>query len=68
MLDNNLRRSSIRRSSIWFIEKNVRGAWVIHGCIGIRQYYYYTKKEAIRRYRNEVLETKCVLGKSVIYL
>lgn len=43
-----------KRSTIDFVEKNVHGAWVIYGELGIRQYYYYTKAEAIRQYRDEV--------------
>lgn len=35
---------------ICLIEKNVHGAWVIYGVIGVKQYYYYTKKNAISRY------------------
>lgn len=38
---------------IFFIERNIRGAWVIWGDIGIRQYYYYTKAEARRMYNEE---------------
>lgn len=38
------------------VEKNIRGAWVIWGDIGMRQYYYYTKREAIARYRAECRE------------
>lgn len=34
------------------VERNVHGAWVIWGDIGMRQ-YYYTKREAIARYRAE---------------
>lgn len=41
------------RNTIDFVEKNVHGAWVIYGDIGIRHYYYYTKKEAMQRYRDE---------------
>lgn len=42
---------------IYFAEKNVRGAWVIYGAIGIRQYYFYTKKQAVKRYREECRQT-----------
>jgi hypothetical protein len=31
-----------------FVEKNIHGVWVVWGIIGIRQYYYYTKKEAMQ--------------------
>ena len=42
-----------RSNCIDFVEKNIRGAWVIWGVLGIRQYYYYTKKEAMRMYKEE---------------
>lgn len=42
---------------IYFAEKNVRGAWVIYGAIGVRQYYFYTKKQAMKRYREECKQT-----------
>ncbi len=38
---------------IYFSEKNIHGAWVIYGSEGIKQYYYYTKKEAIRKYKED---------------
>lgn len=44
----------LRRSTIDFVEKNIHGAWVVWGEIGIRQYYYYTKAQAIKLYREEV--------------
>ena len=61
-------KDDLRRGSIWFTERNRYGAWVVHGCIGTRQYYYYTKAEALRRYREEVLERRAVCGNSVVYL
>ena len=42
---------------IYFTEKNVYGAWVIYGAIGVRQYYFYTKKQAMKRYREEGKQT-----------
>ncbi len=41
------------KSCIYFVEKNICGAWVIYGALGVRQYYYYSKKEAMCRYREE---------------
>lgn len=38
---------------IFFVEKNIRGAWAVYGLAGIRQYYGYTKQEAIAKYREE---------------
>ena len=43
----------MKRSKIDFIENNIHGAWVICGRIGFRQYYGFTKQEAIRKYRAE---------------
>lgn len=38
---------------VFFIERNIRGAWVIYGRIGVRQYYYYTKSQAKEKYETE---------------
>ena len=46
----------LKRSTIDFVEKNIHGAWVIYGELGIRQYYYYTKAQAIKLYRGEASE------------
>ena len=35
---------------VWFIEKNIRGAWVVYGADGIKQYYGYTKAQAKQKY------------------
>ena len=35
---------------IYFIEKNIHGAWVVWGAGGIKQYYYYTKQQAKDEY------------------
>lgn len=35
------------------MEKNIHGAWVVYGVIGVKQYYYYTKAEARRLYNEE---------------
>lgn len=43
-----------RRGIIFFIEKNIRGAWVIYGLEGIKQYYGYTKEQARQKYLDEV--------------
>ncbi len=59
---------SKERGSIWSVERNIYGAWVIRGVIGMRQYAGYTKKEALRRYKAEVLRLRCVFGNSVIYV
>ena len=41
------------RGVIHCIERNIHGAWVIYGALGVRQYYYYTKKQAVDLYRQE---------------
>ena len=48
--------SSILNDDIYLIERNIRGAWVIYGSIGIRQYYDYTKREAKKLYLEEIKE------------
>lgn len=45
------------KTKIYFMEKNIRGAWVVYGIIGIKQYYGYTKTEARRKYIAEVNDT-----------
>lgn len=56
------------RGSIYTVERNRYGMITIRGCIGMRSYIGYTKKEAVAKYRAEVLEKRLVLGDSVIYL
>jgi len=46
----------MNRSTIDFVERNIHGAWVVWGVLGIRQYYYYTKVQAIKKYREEAKE------------
>lgn len=38
---------------IYFMEKNVHGAWVIYGINGVKQYYGYSKADAKQRYTEE---------------
>lgn len=45
------------RKIIDFVERNIHGAWVVWGDLGIRQYYGYTKKESMKKYRQEWRET-----------
>lgn len=42
--------------NVFIVEKNFRGAWVIYGAIGVRQYYGFTKAQAVKRYREKVKE------------
>ena len=44
-------------SCIRFAERNIHGAWVVYGLLGIRQYYGYTKKEAFAKYKAEYDKT-----------
>lgn len=41
----------MRRSPIYFVERNAQGYWVIYGLAGVRKYLYYSKAEAMRLYR-----------------
>ena len=47
----------MRHPMINFVSKNIRGAYVIGGIIGFRQYYGYTKREACQKYKQECKET-----------
>lgn len=38
---------------IYFSEKNIHGAWVVYGTLGVKQYYGYTKAEAEQLYKTE---------------
>ena len=39
--------------NIFFVVQNVHGAWVIYGANNVKQYYGYTKQEAINKYNEE---------------
>ena len=41
------------KAKIFFIERNIRGAWVVYGNEGIKQYYGYTKQQAKEMYQND---------------
>lgn len=41
----------INQNTIYLVERNGRGAWVIYGAYGVKQYYGYTKAQALRLYR-----------------
>lgn len=47
----------MRKSPIHFIEKNIHGAWVVYGLMGVKQYYYYTKAQARQMYVDEYNKT-----------
>ena len=44
-------------TGIFFVERNIHGAWVIYGELGVKQYYHYTKKEAMNLYRDQYRKT-----------
>lgn len=44
---------------IYFMEKNIHGAWVVYGVAGIKQYYYYTKKK--KQGRSTLMIVMCFL-------
>lgn len=46
-----------RKKYINFMEFNSRGAWIVNGYIGTRQYYGYTKAEAKNLYLQECANT-----------
>jgi len=50
------------KGSIWAVERNIRGAWVIYGALGVRQYYGYTKSEAKEKYKSECVSTIVEVG------
>ena len=41
------------KGNVFLVEKNIRGAWVVYGAIGVKQYYGYSKSEAVKRYEEE---------------
>ena len=47
-------------SPVFFMEKNIHGAWVVYGAMGIRQYIGYTKREARRKYIDDYNKTHFV--------
>ena len=47
---------AVRDGAIFLVEKNERGAWVIYGTEGVRQYVGYTKAAAMEEYRKSYRE------------
>lgn len=39
------------KAKIFFVDKNIHGAYVVYNSEGVKQYYGYTKQEVIKRYR-----------------
>ena len=50
----------MRHPMIDHVWVNAYGALCIIGAIGLRQYYYYSKREAMRKYREECKEVLIV--------
>ena len=46
------KEANMSRKIIDFVERNIHGAWVVWG-----DHYGYTKKESMKKYRQEWLET-----------
>lgn len=44
---------------IFFMTKNIHGAWVVYGIEGVKQYYGYTKAEARQRYVDSCRQIVC---------
>lgn len=42
--------ANINRNAVFFMEKNIYGAWVVYGTEGVKEYYGYTKAEAKKKY------------------
>lgn len=49
--------------TIYFTEKNIRGAWVVYGTNGVKQYYGYTKRQAEKMYKEETKQ-KIIINKN----
>ena len=45
------------KNIIYFTEKNIHGAIVVYGELGIRQYYGYTTAQAKKKYKEEFSNT-----------
>ncbi len=41
----------VKQDVIYFMERNIHGAWVIYGDFGVKQYYGYTKAQARKLYK-----------------
>ena len=50
-------RGRTMKGNVFLVEKNVHGAWVIYGRLGVKQYYGYSKKQAVERYNAECERT-----------
>lgn len=41
---------TLNKGTIFFMEKNIHGAWVVYGVFGVKQCYGYTKAQAKKIY------------------
>ena len=39
------------KAKIFFAERNIRGAWVVYGSEGVKQYYGYSKSQSKKMYQ-----------------
>lgn len=39
------------KAKVFFIDRNVHGAWVVYGSEGVKQYYGCTKEQARKQYQ-----------------
>lgn len=42
--------ANINRNIVFFMERNIHGAWVVYGAYGVKQYYGYTKSQERKLY------------------
>lgn len=49
-IESTFTMATINRGIVFFMEKNIRGAWVVYGIDGVKQYYGYTKAKARQMY------------------
>lgn len=55
VIANFMKKAMIKKmiDLVWMVERNIHGAWVVYGACGIKQYYYCTKTEAKRKYKED---------------
>ena len=41
------------KAKVYFVDRNVHGAYVVYGSEGVKQYYGYTKSQAVEKYRQD---------------
>ena len=53
----------MNQSIVYFMEKNIHGAWVVYGADGVKQYYGYTKAEAKAKY---IADSRIIIANSLV--